>query len=310
MPLKAIVVPHVTDHRESRVTRTSSENVLRAASFTTMTQLPGASIKTYEFLNQLSSSLPCFNLELGRDFAHIPVAISDLMHNLSDGKIADTLRKSSGEQRLAPKAWPVVSIILPVFNGERFIREAVESIVSQGYPSLEIIIIDDGSTDKTKDIIEEVPVEVRYFRQDNRGPAAARNKGVREAMGDFVAFIDVDDLWPKNNLHMLAKELLENKDVDVVHGYAQLARYNDVTHECEYAGNPTESFPYYIGAALYRRSAFTKVGLFDPTLRYGEDTDWFTRAEELKVNIRRLEDVTLIVRRHGKNMTPGKDRLN
>lgn len=309
MPLKAVVVPHVTDHRESGVTRISSENVLRAASFTTMTQLPGAGIKTYEFLNELSARLPCFSLESGRDLSHIPVAVSGLLQTLSDRKIAGTLRRSTGEQRLPPKAWPVVSIILPVFNGERFIREAVESIVSQGYPSLEIIIIDDGSTDKTKDIIEEVPVEVRYFRQDNRGPAAARNKGVREATGDFVAFIDVDDLWPKNNLHMLAKELLEDKDVDLVHGYAQLARYNDVTHECEYAGNPAESFPYYIGAALYRRSVFTKVGLFDPTLLYGEDTDWFKRAEELKVNIRRLEDVTLIVRRHGKNMTSAKDMV-
>jgi hypothetical protein len=309
MPLKGVVVPHVTDHSESGVTRISSENVLRAASFTTMTQLPGAGIKTYEFLNQLSAGIPCFSLESGRDLSHIPVAISGLLRTLSDGKIADTLRRSTGEQRLTPKAWPVMSIIVPVFNGERFIREAVESIVSQGYPSLEIIVIDDGSTDRTRDIIEELPFEVRYFRQDNLGPAAARSKGIREATGEFVAFIDVDDLWPKNNLHMLAKELLADKDVDVVHGYAQLARYNDVTHECEYTGNPAESFPYYIGAALYRRSVFTKVGLFDPTLLYGEDTDWFKRAEELKINIRRLEDVTLIVRRHGKNMTSAKDMV-
>jgi glycosyltransferase involved in cell wall biosynthesis len=231
------------------------------------------------------------------------------LRTLSDGEIADTRRRSTREQCLTPRACPVISVIVPVFNGERFIREALESIVSQGYPSLEIIVIDDGSTDTTKDIIEELPFEVRYFRQDNLGPAAARNKGIREATGEFVAFIDVDDLWPENNLTMLAKELLADKDIDVIHGYAQLARYNDVTHECEYAGNPAESFPCYIGAALYRRSVFTKVGLFDPTLLFGEDTDWFKRAEELKVNIRRLEEVTLIVRRHGKNMTSAKDMV-
>ena len=309
MPLRAIIVPHIADNNESRVTKISSENVLRAASFTTMTQLPGAGIKTYEFLNQLSADLPCFNLELGRDLTRIPVTISNLLHAFLDGNVTGTFRRSTGEQSPAPRAWPVVSIVLPVFNGERFIREAVESIMSQGYPSLEIIIVDDGSTDKTKDIIEQLPVEVRYFKQDNGGPAAARNKGIREATGEFIAFIDVDDLWPKNNLHMLVKELSQNKDIDVVHGYGQLAHYNDISHEYEYSGNPAESFPYYIGAALYRRSVFTEVGLFDPTLLFGEDTDWFMRARELKVNIKRLEDVTLIVRRHGKNMTCAKNMV-
>ena len=309
MPLRAIIVPHIADNNESRVTKVSSENVLRAASFTTMTQLPGAGIKTYEFLNQLSAGLPCFNLELGRNQGQIPVTISNLLQAFLDGNVTDTFRRSNGEQSPAPRAWPVVSIVLPVFNGERFIREAVESIISQGYPSLEIIIVDDGSTDKTKDIIEQLPVEVRYFKQDNGGPAAARNKGIREATGEFIALIDIDDLWPKNNLHMLVKELLHNKDIDVVHGYAQLAHYNNISHQYEYSGNPAESFPYYIGAALYRRSVFTEVGLFDPTLLFGEDTDWFTRARELKVNIKRLEDVTLIVRRHGKNMTCAKNMV-
>jgi hypothetical protein len=309
MPLKAVIVPCVTDRNESRVTKISFENVLRAASFTAMTQLPGAGIKTYEFFNQLSASLPCFNLELGRDLVHIPVMISDLLCTVSDENITEAFGRFTGEQRAIPRVWPVISVILPVFNGERFIREAVESIVSQGYPSLEIIILDDGSTDKTRDIVEQLPTEIRYFYQDNRGPAAARNKGVIEAMGEFIAFIDVDDLWPQNNLHMLVKELLQNKDIDVVHGYAQIAHYNDISCEYEYRGNPTESFPYYIGAALYRKSAFTRVGLFDSALVYGEDTDWFTRAKELNLNIKRLEDVTLIVRRHGKNMTCGKNMV-
>jgi hypothetical protein len=309
MPLKAVIVPHITGNDRSRVTRTSSENVLRAASFTTMTQLPGAGIKTYEFLNQLSASLPCFNLELGRNFAHIPVTISNLLHTLTDEPMPDAFRRFTEEECLMPKTWPVVSVILPVFNGERFIGEAVENILSQGYPSLEILIIDDGSTDRTGDIVEQLPADIRYFRQDNGGPAAARNKGIRESTGEFIAFNDVDDLWPKKNLPMLVKELLKNEDIAVVHGYAQLAHFNELSREYEYSGNPAESFPYSIGAALFRRSAFTNVGLFDPTLLYGEDTDWFTRAQELNVSIRRLEEVTLIVRRHGKNMTCNKDTV-
>ena len=305
MPLKAIIVPHISVRSESAFEEISSENVFRAASFTTMTQLPGAGVRTYEFLNRLSSCLPCFKLECGRDLANIPVAISRLLRDLSVGA-SGNIQRPLGEKSDIQEIRPVVSIILPVFNGERFIRDAVGGILSQDYPWLEIIVVDDGSTDGTKEIIEELQVDLRYFRQSNQGPAAARNKGIIEATGEFVAFIDVDDKWPKNNLNMMTRELLENDDVDVVHGYAQIARYDDVTQECEYAGNPTESFPYYIGAAMYRRSVFTKVGLFDPTLLFGEDTDWFNRARELKVNIRRLEDVTLIVRRHGNNMTCGK----
>lgn len=312
MPLKAIVVPHVADNGESRITRTSLENVLRAASFTTMTLLPGASMKTYEFLNQLSASLPCFSLELGQDLTHIPKVISDLLEDLSYGKATNSIYAAdaeSAERHNASKAWPALSVVVPVFNGEQFIREAVENIISQDYPSLEIIVVDDGSTDNTADIITQFPYEIRYFKQGNSGPAAARNRGIKEAQGDYIAFLDVDDLWPKNNLFMLVKELSSDNDIEVVHGYAQLAFLNPAGHTYEYSGSPIGSFPYYVGAALYRRAAFTRVGLFDPTLRYGEDTDWFLRAQELKTGIKRLEDITLIVRRHGKNMTYIKDAV-
>ena len=308
MPLKAIVVPHITDRKESKVTGTSSENVLRAASFTTMTLLPGASIETYEFLNQLSASLPCFSLELGSDFAQTPIAISDLVDNLSDRNrinisvACPDFPEPQGESG----RWPAMSIIVPVFNGEQFIREALDNIISQDYPSSEIIIIDDGSTDRTADIIKQLPYELRYFNQENNGPSAARNKGIKEAMGEYIAFLDVDDLWPKNNLYILAEALLHNKDIEVVQGHGQLAYYNPETRAYEYSGSPLGLFPYYIGAALYRRSAFTKVGLFDPTLRYGEDSDWFMRARELRIGVERLEDITLIVRRHGQNMTHGR----
>jgi len=308
MPLKAIIVPGVTEKSESRITKTSSENILRAASFTTMTQLPGAGIMTYEFLNQLSGSLPCFKLELGRDFVQIPVTISNLLETVSAENPTNisTGRSDTLESHVIPKAWPLVSVIVPVFNGERFVREAVENILSQDYPSLEIIIVDDGSTDKTADIVNQLPYEIRYFNQGNNGPAAARNKGIKEATGEYIAFLDVDDLWPKTSIRMLVKELSESENVDVIHGYAQMAYYNPVTHTYEYSGNPTESFPHYIGAALYRKTVFTQAGLFDTTLLFGEDTDWFTRAQELNLNIKRLEDVTLIVRRHGRNITHDK----
>jgi GT2 family glycosyltransferase len=92
----------------------------------------------------------------------------------------------------------------------------------------------------------------------------------------------------------------------VVHGHGQLMELDDGSGRYEYVGNPNESFPYYIGAGLYRRSAFERVGLFDSDLKFGEDTDWYMRAREAQLGVLRLPEVTLLVRRHSRNMTNGK----
>ena len=105
----------------------------------------------------------------------------------------------------------------------------------------------------------------------------------------------------------MVDEMLRNPEMDVIRGYAQLTEYNKESGCYEYVGNPKESFPHYIGAAIYRKSTFEKVGLFDPHLRFGEDADWFLRAHEMKLNIKRLEETSLFVRRHEGNMTEGKN---
>jgi len=196
-------------------------------------------------------------------------------------------------------------VIIPVYNGEKFIREAVENVLSQNYPALEIIIVDDGSTDNTKQIIAGLTVDVRYFHQPNEGPASARNRGIKDVSGEFIVFLDADDQWPENNLNLLLNEIQKDRALDVVRGYAQLFR-NNQNGSLEFTGNPRDSFPDYIGAGIYRRAAFEKVGLYDPTMRFGEDKDWFNRARELKVKLKRVDEVTLLVRRHGGNMTEGK----
>jgi hypothetical protein len=101
--------------------------------------------------------------------------------------------------------------------------------------------------------------------------------------------------------------MLQEPDIQVITGYAQLMQKNSVTGQYDLDGNPRESFKNYIGAAIYRKSVFQKVGLFDSSLTFGEDTDWFKRANELEVDIKRLDEITLFVRRHGKKMTKGKN---
>jgi hypothetical protein len=307
MPLRAVAIPQVTPGREDTRFRPEAAAVAQqAASFTTMSQLPHVGRHTYEFLGQLCSALPCHVAELGRDLTRIPLAIRSFLGEATrPGRRAPAAPAEAAPRR----ELPLVSVIIPVYNGERFLKDAVESVLAQKYPSLEIIIVDDGSTDGTDAIARALPCDVRYFKQGNSGPAAARNRAIRDTAGEFVAFLDVDDLWPEHTLSMLVDELAARPDLDVVHGYAQLLEYEPVSDSYEFRGNPQEAFAWYIGAALYRKRVFGTVGLFDPTLTFGEDVDWFTRARELQVPMRRLEAVTLHVRRHGRNMTHGKNLL-
>jgi glycosyltransferase involved in cell wall biosynthesis len=193
-----------------------------------------------------------------------------------------------------------------VYNGARFLPEAIANILGQNYPSLEIIVVDDGSTDDIDAVVAALPVEVRYFKQENAGSAAARNRGIKDASAELIAFLDVDDLWPEKVLGQLVETLEQNPQYDVVRGFAQLMARDEKTGRFEYIGNPAASFQYSIGHGLYRRSAFQKVGLFDVGLKFGEDADWFNRAREKRLKIEQLDQVTLLVRRHDHNMTRGK----
>ena len=102
------------------------------------------------------------------------------------------------------------------------------------------------------------------------------------------------------------EELLEDPGLDLVQGYSQVMELDRATGAWHYRGNPRESFPNSIATAVFRKRAFDRVGWFDKTLLFGEDTDWFNRARELGLAMKRIEAVTLHVRRHGRNMTHEK----
>lgn len=304
--LKAIFLPSVRPRPETRIVGENYWKIQRAMAFTTMSQLPNVGLHTHAIISKLANALPGFTLELGFDLKGIPEVVNDFLNH------PDKFRPSEeGEQSMVPevKHRPLISVIMPVYNGEQFIEEAIQNILSQNYPALEIIIVDDGSTDNSVQIIEQLPVDIRFFSQPNEGPGSARNRGIKDVSGEYIAFLDVDDLWPENNLNLLADELLNDTGLELVRGHAQLLELDAKSGEYKFIGEPRHSFPNYIGAALYRRSAFDKVGLYDVSLKYGEDTDWFLRAIEKKLNMKRIEEVTLYVRRHGNNMTEGKNLL-
>ncbi len=300
LPVKTILKPRIRKQKKTTFSPISFWRTHRAMSFTTMSQLPGVGTHTHQYFKDLCNTVPCLAINLGNDLKEGPKAIRHHLHNPEKNVFKE---KKKGKRDL-----PLVSVVIPVYNGEKFIEQAIGNITEQNYPAVEIIVVNDGSTDNTEQILKRITADIRYFSRANAGPSTARNEGIKDASGKYIAFLDVDDLWPENHLSLLVDELENNEQVDIVRGYAQLFR-DQTDGNREYLGNPKESYPYYIGAGLYRASVFSEVGLFDPFLQYGEDTDWYTRAKEKDISIKWLDEVTLYVRRHGENMTEGRDIL-
>ena len=123
---------------------------------------------------------------------------------------------------------PLVSVIIPVYNGQEYLNEAIQSVLRQEYKPIEIIVVDDGSTDNTKEIGDKYDI-VTYIYQTNQGPSAARNTGLECARGILIAFIDSDDIWSDDKLKIQFTILNDNPSVDVVLGYLQYFRM--VTNE-------------------------------------------------------------------------------
>ena len=201
----------------------------------------------------------------------------------------------------------LVSVVIPVFNGERFLREAVESVLAQKHSPLEVIIVDDGSTDNTATVARNLPETVRYLHQTNQGPAAARNRGIEQAQGALIAFADADDLWPPAKLELQLPYLIKDPAIEIIMGRIQqvlLSETVDGQTRAEESGDP--AFSVNLGCAVIRKSVFDRVGLFDETMRYSEDVDWFMRAREAGAAITTIDAVTLFYRQHEQNMTRGK----
>ena len=201
---------------------------------------------------------------------------------------------------------PLVSVVIPVFNGEAFLREAVESVLAQEYSPIEIIIVDDGSTDGTATVARSLSDAVRYLHQTNKGPAAARNRGIEHAQGSLIAFADADDLWPEAKLEQQLP-YLNDPTIDIVMGRIQQVRLSQtVNGETQSEEFAEPAFSVNLGSAVIRKSVFERVGLFDETMRYSEDVDWFMRAREAGAAIVTIDAVTLLYRQHEQNMTKGK----
>lgn len=199
-----------------------------------------------------------------------------------------------------------ISVIIPVYNGERFLTEALWSVLDQTLPPDEVIVVDDGSNDRTAQIVAnasaQTVVPIQYVYQTNQGPAVARNHGLRLARGELIAFQDADDIWSMEKLATQVAWLQWHPQAHAVIGYSQivLTDPNDVAATVLY-GRPGPILLLQEG--LFRRSIFDLAGQFDPHLRGDEDVEWFLRLLEHPVELIIHPDVVLTYRRHTGNVT-------
>lgn len=199
---------------------------------------------------------------------------------------------------------PLVSVILPVYNGEAFVAEAVATIVQQAYQPLEILVIDDGSTDNTAAIIQALGAAVHYIYRPNGGPAAARNTGLALAQGEFIAFLDADDLWTDNSLTVQLACLAAHPTAGIALGRLQVLQQQiDATGITAFQPWSTPRHLLILQCALVRRTVFDRLGYFDESYFCTDDIDWFLRAREAGISIVTHPVTTVSVRRHRDNLT-------
>lgn len=189
----------------------------------------------------------------------------------------------------------MISTIIPALNAERFLAEAIESAVRQSLTT-EVIVVDDGSTDKTAEIAKSFSA-VRYIYQEHAGLAVARNRGVQESRGKYLAFLDADDIWVPGKLQAQS-EVLGTTDVDMVFGRVVQFRVREGKTLFEGAPTPAQM----AGTLLLRRSSWDKLPGFNPEWRVGEFVDWCIRAKEAGLTHHMLESTLLFRRLHENNM--------
>lgn len=205
-----------------------------------------------------------------------------------------------------------VSVIIPTCNGEAFIAEAINSVISQTYPILEIFLIDDGSTDQTKEIIKKFSKHLRLIKQSHLGdPAFGRNRGIREAKGEFIAFLDQDDLWPEDKLHIQVDNLERYPDAEVDVGITKVLNQRSDKNNASDFGRFNEFDQYFfLASGLFRKDVFDRIGMFDENMKYhGSDFDWILRAAEAGVLFNLHNEITLLYRLHMGNYSNNPVKL-
>lgn len=195
-----------------------------------------------------------------------------------------------------------ISVIIPVFNGARYLGEAIQSVIEQTRPADEIIVVDDGSTDDSHRVAAQYPVTC--IRQVNCGASAARNRGVSQSRGELLAFLDADDVWTTDKLALQAAQFEEHSDLDAVFGMVEQFCSPDVAEDAPQARFVGETLHgVHCGTMLIKRDSFLRVGWLNPVWKVAHFIEWYARAEDAGLNMITLPTMLMRRRVHTTNLT-------
>jgi glycosyltransferase involved in cell wall biosynthesis len=202
---------------------------------------------------------------------------------------------------------PLVSVLIPTYNCAQYLRTAIDSVLAQEYNNIEIIVVDDGSTDNTKEVLKNYPSSLKYFYQENKGVAFAHNACLKQASGEYIAWLDADDYWLPGKLKTQIKYFEEHPDCQVVFAAYQNFIEESVCSEDISVQNELiyeKIFRHYLPSALIKKEVFDKYGGFLENLVVSEDREIVYRWRLFAVNIdHRINTVYYHRRLHGANIT-------
>ena len=214
---------------------------------------------------------------------------------------------------------PMVSVVIPAYNSERYVADAVKSVLAQSYPPAEVIVVDDGSTDGTARVVQAFGNSVRYLHQTNRGEPAARNLGLRNSQSEYVAFLDADDLWRSDKLKLQMEYFAAHPNCAVV--YSDMSTFDDrgvVDPSVKVRFNIT--FPsgkifvplfretlFGSGSVIFRKNCVDQVGYFDEQFLIGCDYEmWLRMSRHFEFGV--VDEPLLMYRQHSQMSTRGLGR--
>ena len=205
-----------------------------------------------------------------------------------------------------------VSVIIPVYNGEKYISEAIDSVLNQTYKDFEIIVIDDGSRDNTPKILKEYGDKIRWKSQEHKGQASALNEGINMAKGKYIAYLDADDVFLPERLEIEVKYLDAHPDVGLVYSdFYKIDKNGKIRRIIK--SRPQDNFVLlqinYITriAVMHRRECLNEVGLFDESITGDDDWDMWIRISE-KFKMGYIDKPLAKYRIHGGNISLTRPR--
>ena len=202
-----------------------------------------------------------------------------------------------------------ISVIIPAFNAARTIEETIASVFAQERPPDEILLVDDGSTDDTGSRAARLSPRVKVLGQANLGPPAAINRGIREAAGTHLAFIDADDIWSSGKLAQQEAAFAAEPIVDAVFGHMRsFACPSATADERRHWHIPSEPQPgWLLGTLLVKRTAVDRAGVLDERFRIGAAIEWFARMRDLGLSLQMMDAVMMHRRVHAGSLSQRSD---